>query len=77
MANGILTLLGDPERARRIGLQARATAENVFAWHHLIDNLEHWYYEILSSIGKTRGMGNPTPEPASLENRRSDSANII
>jgi phosphatidylinositol alpha-1,6-mannosyltransferase len=61
MANAVLTLLDDPERARTIGQQARATAVNVFAWEHLIEDLERWYYRILSMGAAPARQSLPSP----------------
>jgi glycosyltransferase involved in cell wall biosynthesis len=48
IADAVQTLLQNPEQARRIGQRARAAAETVFAWEHLIEDLERWYYRIVS-----------------------------
>lgn len=47
MADGALALLADPQRAQRIGLQARQVAETVFRWDRLVAELEQWYREVL------------------------------
>ena len=68
MAGAVLALLNDPERARTIGHQARETAVRVFAWEHLIEDLERWYYQILSMAGATaRDTLSPTQAPAVRE----------
>jgi len=66
MGDAVLALLNDPERASTIGRRARATAVEVFAWERLIEDLESWYYRILSMGAPVRdepplaaGIGGP------------------
>jgi glycosyltransferase involved in cell wall biosynthesis len=61
MANAVLALLDNPERARILGQQARATAVNVFAWERLIEDLERWYYRILSMGAAPARQSLPSP----------------
>ncbi len=49
MAEALLDLLRDPERAARLGAQARRTAEIEYAWDKLIVRLEEWYRHILGA----------------------------
>jgi glycosyltransferase involved in cell wall biosynthesis len=66
MADAVLALLDNPERAGTIGQRARAAADNVFAWERLIEGLERWYYQILS-------MG-PAPARHDLPSRHAPAA---
>ena len=49
MAEAVCALLGNPESAARLGAQARQVAHDVLAWEHLIEDLERWYYDVLSA----------------------------
>jgi glycosyltransferase involved in cell wall biosynthesis len=54
MADAALGLLNDPARADEIGRRAREIAADVFSWPRLIEDLERWYYDILS-MGPVHG----------------------
>ncbi|HET7091218.1 MAG TPA: glycosyltransferase family 4 protein [Anaerolineae bacterium] len=48
LAGNILALLADPERCARLGRNARQVAEQVFAWHWRVPELEAFYASILN-----------------------------
>jgi glycosyltransferase involved in cell wall biosynthesis len=48
VAQAVLALLRDNERADQMGKEARRVAEQVFAWDQQILKLENWYYDRLA-----------------------------
>lgn len=48
MAAATIALLRDPTTADEMGRRARRTAETVFAWDHLVADLEKWYTKLLT-----------------------------
>jgi glycosyltransferase involved in cell wall biosynthesis len=68
MAEAALSFLHNPELARRFGQQARLAAENVFAWEHLIEDLERWYYQILFNfaVPERENLHASVPRAASI-----------
>jgi glycosyltransferase involved in cell wall biosynthesis len=46
LAEGILSLLGDPERAARLGNAARAYAEERLGWNRFVTSLGQIYEEV-------------------------------
>ena len=46
LASGILGVLGDPERARRLGAEARAYAQAHFGWGRFVDSVHALYAEV-------------------------------
>jgi glycosyltransferase involved in cell wall biosynthesis len=46
LAQAILTLLRDPERTRRLGLNGRKAIETEFGWHMMEKSLESVYHEL-------------------------------
>jgi glycosyltransferase involved in cell wall biosynthesis len=46
LAAGILSVLGDPERAQRLGAAARRYAQAHFGWSRFVDSIEALYAEV-------------------------------
>jgi glycosyltransferase involved in cell wall biosynthesis len=46
LAEGILSVLGDPERAQRLGAAARRYAQAHFGWSRFVDSVEALYAEV-------------------------------
>jgi glycosyltransferase involved in cell wall biosynthesis len=46
LAEGILSVLGDPERAQRLGTAARRYAQAHFGWSRFVDSVETLYAEV-------------------------------
>jgi glycosyltransferase involved in cell wall biosynthesis len=46
LAEGILSVLGDPERARRLGVAARRYAQTHLGWSRFVDSVETLYAEV-------------------------------
>lgn len=55
LAEGILSLLGDPERAARLGHAARAYAEERLGWSSFVASLGHLYEEVHRHATVVRG----------------------
>lgn len=71
MADAAWSLLTDPDRSRRIGIQARKVAEEQFAWDKLIVSLESWYYALLQGrLGPLRSPRQTAPVPAGISTTR-------
>jgi glycosyltransferase involved in cell wall biosynthesis len=55
LAEGILSVLGDPERARRLGTAARRYAHAHFGWSRFVDSVESLYAEVERDAPVGRG----------------------
>jgi glycosyltransferase involved in cell wall biosynthesis len=54
LADGCCALLADPALCREMGVNARALAEGPLSWDGLVDRLEQFYVQLISSVAASR-----------------------
>jgi glycosyltransferase involved in cell wall biosynthesis len=49
LANNVVALLGNPSKQATMEKQAREAAETTFAWSHVVDKLQQFYFDLIAS----------------------------